>query len=116
MGPPIVTKLTNDFVWQRFEIKKNEKDPNDLSKVICTICKTVLSRGPDPSKWGVYTLKRHYEKQHPIEFSELAKYLENRMPELTNTPSSKRPAENQIGAIRNKAARTKLFQESISNF
>ena len=92
MGPPIVTKLTSDFVWQRFEIKKNEKDPNDLSKVICTICKTVLSRGPDPSKWGVYTLKRHYEKQHPIEFSELAKYLENRMPKLTNTPSSKRPA------------------------
>ena len=54
MGPPIVTKLTNDFVWQRFEIKKNEKDPNDLSKVICTICKTVLSRGPDPSKNGEY--------------------------------------------------------------
>ena len=23
MGPPIVTKLTSDFVWQRFEIKKN---------------------------------------------------------------------------------------------
>ena len=54
MGPPIVTKLASDFVWQRFEIKKNEKDPHDLSKVICTLCKTVLSRGPDPSKWGVY--------------------------------------------------------------
>ena len=37
MGPPIVTKLTSDFVWQRFEIKKNEKDPHDLSKVICTL-------------------------------------------------------------------------------
>ena len=23
LGPPIVTKLTSDFVWQRFEIKKN---------------------------------------------------------------------------------------------
>ena len=31
MGPPIVTKLTNDFVWQRFEIKKNEKDPNAVT-------------------------------------------------------------------------------------
>ena len=71
MGPPIVTKLTSDFVWQRFEIKKNEKDPSDLSKVICTLCKTVMSRGLDPSKWGVYTLKRHYTTKHPIEFAEL---------------------------------------------
>ena len=40
MGPPIVTKLDSDFVWQRFEIKKSKKDPHDLSKVICTLCKT----------------------------------------------------------------------------
>ena len=57
MGPPIATKLTSDFVWQRFEIKKNEKDPSDLSKVICTLCKTVMSRGPSHH----LTLKRSDE-------------------------------------------------------
>ena len=45
MGPPIVTKLTSDFVWQRFEIKKNEKDPNDYKKY--TI-KVVVAAHHDP--------------------------------------------------------------------
>ena len=39
MGRAIATVLTSEFVWQRFEIVKNEKDSSDKSKVSCTICK-----------------------------------------------------------------------------
>ena len=49
MGRALATVLTSEFVWQRFEIVKNEKDSSDKSKVSCTICKlkkddTIISR------------------------------------------------------------------------
>ena len=89
-----ITKLTSDFFWQFFEIKKNSEDSSDLSKVKCLKCEIIISRGPDSSKWGIFPLKWHFQTKHQIESDGLAEYLEQRMPNLSNTPSTKRKAES----------------------
>ena len=78
MGKSLEVALTSDFVWQYFTIVDT-----DLSKATCTKCNTTVSRGNDPKKYSIHSLKRHL-KTHEIIWAELENYLEQR-----TTPSKK---------------------------
>ena len=82
MGKSLEVALTSDFVWQYFTIVDT-----DLSKATCTKCNTTVSRGNDPKKYSIHSLKRHL-KTHEIIWAELENYLEQR-----TTPSKKRKLE-----------------------
>ena len=72
MGKSLEVALTSDFVWQYFTIVDT-----DISKATCTKCKTTVSRGNDPKKYSIHSLKRHL-KTHEIIWAELENYLEQR--------------------------------------
>ena len=65
MGNSLEVALTSDFIWQYFTIVDT-----DISKATCTKCKTTSSRGNDPKKYSIHSLKRHL-KTHEIIWAEL---------------------------------------------
>ena len=106
MGKSLEVALTSDFVWQYFTIVDT-----DISKATCTKCKTTVSRGNDPKKYSIHSLKRHL-KTHEIIWAELENYLEQR-----TTPSKKRKLEEDSTTpfnARTKKAKIALFQSSIA--
>ena len=71
----IEVKATSDFVWKYFTICRDEENPTDLSRALCTLCDNTFSRGRDPKKLSNYSLKRHLKSQHADIWSELEKFL-----------------------------------------
>ena len=70
--------------------------------------KTIVSRGNDPKKYSIHSLKRHL-KTHEIIWAELENYLEQR-----TTPSKKRKLEEDSTTPFN--ARTRKAKTVISSF
>ena len=55
------------LVWQVFE-----PDDKDKSKAICSLCKSILSRGGEnPRNQGTSNLKRHLQAAHPKRWREV---------------------------------------------
>ena len=95
MGPPIVTKLTSDFVWQYFTICPDDENSPSRSKAICKECNVIIKRGNDPKKYSIHPLKRHLRAKHEIIWGELPH------PQQHNFPSQGQNASWMITANTN---------------
>lgn len=111
----IQIRATSEFAWQYFTIFEN-----DPSKVQCNACGTTLSRGSDPKKFSVHSLKRHLRSMHENIWAKLENYLQNRIfdycrPPNTNTSSNKRRFEENPENTYTKVSRDQTKDENIQD-